>query len=662
MKLWMGLLLTLPLLAQEATQTKEAKKDDKSAESPSPQVEKTLDGYVDLGARWVGYGGDFNTYRSLVNLSQGLRMVGLDMRYEPAKSKFVDSLRIQGSNWGGDPYNTARLDVLKRGVYRYVGTYSNIAYFNSLPSYADPTMATGKYLNQRAFDTSVRTFDNELQLFPGARFIPYVAYGRNSDFGNGVSTLVESQNEYPLRNVTQWSMNELRAGVRIEMSRFHATVEGGGTNFKDDQYVYSTGTLAGNRLTPYLGQSLLLGAGQQYYRMRGDAAHTKALFSANPASWLDVSGQIIRSRPKTYASFSENATGNIASDTDRVVLFPKTMDLFFGTATMPRTSGSISLEARPFAKLRIRTSYETDRFHSTGNGTNTAQYFLTIGAATAASTEKETETERLEVSRNREQIEALYDLSKRVMIRGGYRYEWGTANVKASPYTTTEPTETAKLQRHIGLAGFRATPTTRWVATGDVEYANGVKTYYRTGPMDTKKWKLQNRVSIAKSWFFNLNYAAYLNSNPSTGIANTFTSYVGTASVQYMPDGGKNFSVLADYQRSAVHSEILALYPLGLFPFTSVYRDNAHTGTLLADMRLPMSHGYAGRLTFGGSFVSANGSRPTNYYMPQGRLMLPVTPKLQFFSEWKYYGLHQSFYTFEGFRAHTFTGGVRLQM
>jgi hypothetical protein len=82
----------------------------------------------------------------------------------------------------------------------------------------------------------------------------------------------------------------------------------------------------------------------------------------------------------------------------------------------------------------------------------------------------------------------------------------------------------------------------------------------------------------------------------------------------------------------------------------------------MADVKLPVTKSYAGRLTFGGSFVKTDGTRPTSYYQPQGRLQLPVTPKLEFFSEWRYYGMSQTVYTFEGFRAHTFTGGVRLLM
>ena len=72
MKIWLALLMPLALLAQDAAKTAEPKK-----EAPAPAAEESLTGSVDLGARWrYGVGGDFNTYRSLVNLGSGLRLVG----------------------------------------------------------------------------------------------------------------------------------------------------------------------------------------------------------------------------------------------------------------------------------------------------------------------------------------------------------------------------------------------------------------------------------------------------------------------------------------------------------------------------------------------------------------------------------------------------------
>ena len=46
---------------------------------------------------------------------------------------------------------------------------------------------------------------------------------------------VANADEYPVASLTRDSTENYRAGVRIELSRFHAKLEQGGTTFKDDQ-------------------------------------------------------------------------------------------------------------------------------------------------------------------------------------------------------------------------------------------------------------------------------------------------------------------------------------------------------------------------------------------------------------------------------------------
>lgn len=645
--------------AAEAKPQEAASKQEAAAESTSPKTEKALNGYIDLGARWVGRAGDFNTYRSVVNLSQGMRLVGTDLSYEPATSKLFDSLRLQMFNWGGDPYNTAKLDVVKKGAYRYTGAYSNIAYFNALPSFADPTMAKGVYLNQRSMDTRIRNYDNDLQLLPGGRIVPYLGFARNSSYGTGITPLVLSGNEYPLRNVAGWSQDEIRGGLRLEFNRWHATVEQGGRRFEDNQSVYSTEALGGNRSTSYLGQWLMLTSGNQLYRIRGNGDYTKALLTASPSNWLDLSGSFIRSRPKTYSELNQTEMGKLLSPDNPLQFLVGSTDYFFGNATMPHVSGSLSAEARVASRVRLRESWETDRYHTDGIGTLRSALLYTPATSSALTLNG---GERLEVSHHRQQIEALVDILKNFTVRGGYRYEWGQSVMKASTYSVAGPQDRAELKRKAALAGFLIRPVQRLSLTGDIEITDGEKTYYRTGLLDTRRYRFQGRVTLPKNFFFNANYSYFENKNPNAGINYDYSSQAAAASLQWMPQGGKNISVIADYQRSLIKSDINYLYPLGLFDVRSYYQDYAHTGTLMADLRLPFSKGYSGRLTFGGSFVTTGGTRPADYYQPQGRLHLPVTPKLEFFSEWRYYGMSQAIYHYEGFRAHTFTGGVRLLM
>lgn len=629
--------------------------------NPEPTgTESVFGGHIDIGARWITRAGDFNTYRSLVNLSQGTRLTNAELRLEPADSKLLDSGLLTMTAWGGDPYNTARLDMVKRGVYRLNSTYSNIAMFNALPSFANiGAPGSPLFFNQRTMDTRIRNYDNELTLFPGRRVMPYIGFSRNTNFGAGITPLVVELNEYPLRNVIDWSLYEVRGGVRIELDRFHATVEQGGRRFRDDQFVYSTEALPGNRSTPYLGQILSLAQGSQLYRIRGEAEHTRALVTASPFNWLDLSGSFIRSRPKTYSELNQLIRGNLVDPNNPLLLLAGTTDYFFGNATMPHVSGSAAAEARLGSRIRIRESWETDRFHTTGLNTLRSLQFFT---PTASSPLVLTGSERLEVSRHRQQIEAIWDVSRQLTIRGGHRYEWGRSLMKASSYSAGPAYDRLEMERQGGVFGFVMRPVQRVTLMGDLEFIDGIKTYYRTGLYDHTRLRFQTRFQLPKNLFFNANYNRLTNENPNPDVRYWYEADAISGSLQWLPGGGRNAAIIAEYQRSKVWSDIDFLYPLGLFPVASNYRDFAHTGTMLIDLRLPLARNYSGRITAGGSFVTTSGVRPTDYYQPQGRLVLPVTPRMEFFSEYRYFGLSQTIYVFEGFRTHMYMGGVRLLM
>ncbi len=645
--------------AQEPAPQKEA--PQKWEVNPEPTgTESVFGGHIDIGARWVTRAGDFNTYRSLVNLSQGTRLTNGQLRLEPQDSRLLDSGLLTMTAWGGDPYNTGRLDLVKRGVYRLNSTYSNIAMFNALPSFANiGRPGSPLFFNQRTMDTRIRNYDNELTLFPGTRIMPYVGFSRNSSYGTGITPLVLPPNEYPLRNVIDWNLYEVRGGIRVELNRFHATVEQGGRRFADDQSVYSTETLAGNRSTPYLGQILSLTNGNQLYRIRGEAEHTKALVTASPWNWLDLSGSFVRSRPKTYSELNQIEKGRIVDPNNPLLLLTGTTDYFFGNATMPHVSGSGAAEARLNSRIRVRESWETDRFHTTGINTLRSIQFFT---PTASSTLTFTGGERLEVSRHRQQIEAIWDVSKQLTIRGGHRYEWGRSLMRASTYSQGSRYDRLEMERQGGVFGFVARPVKRVSLLGDLEFIDGIKTYYRTGLYDHTRLRFQTRFELPKNLFFNVNYNRLTNENPNPDVKFWYEADAITGSLQWLPGGGRNTAIIAEYQRSKVRSDIDFLYPLGLFPVASNYRDYAHTGTMLIDLRLPLARRYSGRISAGGSFTTTSGVRPTDYYQPQGRLVLPVTPKMEFFSEYRYFGLSQTIHVFEGFRTHMYMGGVRLLM
>src|SRR5262249_25551838 len=153
MKLFLAVLLLAPVFAQDAPQPPaqakpdapaQAKPEEKKAESPAPSAEQWLTGSIDFGYRWVtDVRGNFQQYRSVVNLAEGPKLFGVDFTLTDPKHRLFDRLDARAYGWGGDPYNTAHVNARKQGIYDFNFDYRNIAYFNAVPTFANPSQPGG---------------------------------------------------------------------------------------------------------------------------------------------------------------------------------------------------------------------------------------------------------------------------------------------------------------------------------------------------------------------------------------------------------------------------------------------------------------------------------------------------------------------------------------
>ena len=662
MRALLAILVALPLCAQEAAKPEEQKDpapQEQAAASPVPAGEPTVTGSVDFGYRWVANAGSFDTYRSVVNLGEGPKLFGLDFTVQDPKRRLFDRLDVRASNWGGDPYNTAQVSLGKRGVYDFRADYRNIAYFNFLPSFADPTIALGTVLDQRSYDMQRRVSSFQLDLRPGRRIIPFLAYGRDSNFGDGITTFVTgSSNEYPVRDRVRDAMSNYRGGVRVEMARYHVTLEQGGTVLKDDQQVFtSDGPNFGGRTTPLLGQKLLLNNLQQAYGVRGHSIYSRVLATANPASWLDLYGQFLYSQPQNDINYTQVNTGNFVL-TNPVLFFTGQDDLFTATAKMPHTTASAGAELRPFKRLRIMESLNTDRLHTASLGVLSEQFFLSGGRTVSQLPVALGDT--LVMNHNQQEVDAYFDVTSKITLRGGHRYVWGDAVIP--PTALTPDGQRGDLRQHVGIAGLSFRTGGKLSVNFTFEGASSGDTYFRTSLHDYQLIRARARYQAAPSLSFGANFSYLNNENPTPGINYKFLSRNNTLSAIWAPAGGKRISVLAEYTRSTLRSDISYFVPQTLTPDQSFYRDNAHTVDGLIDVTLPsyLHGGAAPKFSFGGAVLLSSGSRPTRYYQPLGRLMLPLCKHVSWVSEWHYYGFGEPFYTYEAFRAHLITTGVRL--
>jgi hypothetical protein len=670
MRLVFVLVSLLPLGAQQPPaasappDTKTDAKVETKAETkketapPAPAEESRLTGSIDFGYRWrSGVGGSFDSYRSLVNLGSGPKLLGTEFTVLGLKNRTFDQIHVRAYNWGDDPYSTFHLDAKKSKLYDFNADYRDIAYFNYLPSYADPLLSRGIVLNEQSFDTRRRFASFQLDLLPNNWFIPYLAFDRDSGSGRGATTFVSDGNEFPVPNTLRDQTNLYRGGVRFEFRRFHATLEEGGTTFKDDQSVYMAGgtTNYGNVSTPLLGQTLYLSNLLETYGIRGNSVYTKVLFTANATDWLDLYGQFLYSQPDSNVNYQQYDSGNFVV-LNQLLFYNSQQYLVSAAAKLPHTSGSFGAEVRPFRRVRIVESWLTDRLHNSGSATSSQVLAATGGSeqmtALLASS--------LVTNYSQEEINLFFDATSRLTVRGGYRYVWGDATDAMLPQAGLVGMDQGKLRRNIGLGGVTFRPSQKLSISGDAEGASSGGAYFRTSLYNYQRFRARARYQASPSLHISADVSLLINRNPASGIRYDYLAHQESIAVLWSPGGGKKWDFQSSYSRSTLRSDISYFSPQDLQPRRSFYRDNAHTVTGLFDANLPHYSGLAPKISAGGSFFISSGSRPTSYYQPLVKLLLPVTKNLSGFAEWRYYGYGEAFYLYEGFRTHLVAAGLRF--
>jgi hypothetical protein len=648
---------TPPAKTQEQTKPAEQAAPAKTeTQSPVPSGEEWLTGNFELGYRWVSdVRGSLPTYRTIVDQRNNFTLTGLDFTITDPRHRWFDRLDARAVGWGGEPYNTAHVDLEKRGLWEFTADYRNIAYFNAVPSFANPFAPVG--FDEQAFDIRKRFGYARLQLFPGKHIMPYLAFERNANYGHGVATWVQDANdEFAVPTLLRDSTNNYRGGVQFEYNHYHVTLEQGGTTYKNDDTANANGVNFGDRLTPVLGGTEALNTLRQAYGVRGTSVYSKVLASATPFRWLDLSGQFLWSDPKTDARYFDVTTGNFAL-VSALLLYPGQLNLSSSSASAPHVLANAGIELRPWSRLRIIHSWTTNRYHDAGFGALTEQILQSPGTGPSIA---DILNARQVVNYNQEQVQAVFEVNRKMAVRGGQRHEWGDATVRAGRLDPAGRLQSRELDRNVGLAGATIRPWPKLSANLDYEGAKTDRDYFRTSLYNYHRMRARAKYQATASLSLQANFALLDNQNPTAGIQYDFRSRDNSLSVYWTPSGGKRFVILAEYDRSTLRSRLDYLLLPFLTPAVSVYRENGHTATSAIDVALPAIGGLTLRISVGGSLFLSAGVQPTQYYQPLGRLSLPLHRHLQWNTEWRWYGFGESFYQYEAFRAHTFLTGIRV--
>jgi hypothetical protein len=628
-----------------------------AAGNPAPAAEPWITGSIDLGYRFrTNLNGSSPTYQSIVDLSAGLRLLDVDFTIVDPKHRFFDWLSVRGSNWGGDPYNTAHVDARKKGLYDFRFNYSNVLYYSALPSYANPFAPGG--VNQQWFDQYRKNMSADLTLLPNRRIVPYLSFNRNSGSGTGISTYPQQESDtFPVATTLRDHTNNYRAGVRMELHRLHVTLEQGGATFQDNDSAYNATPTTGDSTTTLLGQTLQLNNLVQAYRIRAHSVYSKALLTANPFSWLNVYAQFLYSEPKTDINYQDAATGNFVV-LNSLLFYNGQTDLATGSANKPHVSANAGFEVRPFRRLRMTGSWSTDRFHDSAYSSLAAVFLTQLSSVSATTLLAPTQT----VNYNRGEAMLFWDPARMLTLRGGYRYEWGDATALAGEQSQIGALESGKLNRQVALAGVNFHPSQKLSANVDYEGASTTHAYFTTSLYNYTRLRARARYRVAPALTVQANFAVLDNKDPIPGSQYDYLSRDNSLSVNWTPTGGKLkwIALLAEYDRATISSSIDYLLPQFLTPDVSSYHANAHIATSAVQVNVPAVRGVAAKLTLGGSLAIVNGTEASRYYEPLVRLSIPAGKRVYWNTEWRWYGYSDQLYLFQGFQTHLFQTGVRL--
>ena len=348
---------------------------------------------------------------------------------------------------------------------------------------------------------------------------------------------VQNSNEYAVPTTLNDLTNLYRGGIRFELRRFHATIEEGRTTFSSNQSLYQSpgATNPGNLNTPVFGQTLDLASLAATYGISGTSAYTKALFSSNALSWMDVYGQFLFSQPSSSVRYQENATGNLYLPS-QILFYQSEQYLVSAAAKLPHTTVNFGIEIRPLKRVRITESWLTDRMHDAGH----SQSQQTIVPVSDTQQTAQLLASSLVSNYNQTETNVFFDVASHLTLRGGYRYVWGDASDVVLPQGgELTGVEQAKLRRNVGLGGIVYRPMQKLLLTAETEVASSGGVYFNTSLYDYQKVRTQARYQATGSLSVALDFTYLNNENPTPGINYKYRSQQEAASLFWSPRGGK---------------------------------------------------------------------------------------------------------------------------
>ncbi|HKN16649.1 MAG TPA: hypothetical protein VJX47_06885 [Candidatus Sulfotelmatobacter sp.] len=511
---------------------------DAQDQSPEPDGVKS-GGYIihqsiDLGVRDSEVTGSSGMYGTLVNLHTGPRILDqtFSMRSEDQHGFLFDNLYVNSTGWGGDANNVLRARAEKIHWYDFHASFRRDQNFfdydllaNPLnPSTSSPSVSVDN--SPHSFATTRRMSDVDLTLLPESRVSFRLGYSRNNMTGPSYST-VHLGTEASLYQPWNTTLNSYRMGVDWKV--LPRTV------LSYDQYLdYYKGD-TNWQLSPF-GQALLpTGSPVSLGLVFNTAANQPCAIPAGSTSLVDSNGVLTNLSCNAYQSYSRTERIRTSTPTERVSFRSNywarlelagsfgyssadmtspvnesfegfqsrssTRDYTFtGPTAAHRISNVGDFSATVFLADHVRLvdkfSYWSFRSPGAANLLQTSDVcappncnLLTPLSQTTQTTSATVTDESFNQTWKRNQIELVWDISRKFGARIGYRY--GDQEVTHINNFTTGDVDHWLVHGHTAILGLWAKPIHGMRLNFDWEHTNNDDTIVRISPRKESRYRVQ---------------------------------------------------------------------------------------------------------------------------------------------------------------------------
>lgn len=672
-QIMLALLLTLGLITPLAS----VHAQSAPPEGSTPQQEPTegfklggliTTGSIEMGMRQTWVGGNQDVYRSQVNLGAGVRLfdVSLQSRSPDNVGPLYDTLSYHMTSWGGDPYNTLRLSIQKRHLYRFDLRYWRMDYVNLLPTFANPLVNQGLLINQHSFNQARRVSSYALTLLPNRDFQVRLGYERNYAFGQALTTFSIGLDEFVLQDPMRTTTHDYLIGVDTTLGIVDLTIEQTFRTFKDDMATFQTPGLVNNGNSPRLGpigaatpQQILLTSFQRNSAVRGFMPATRLGLNVRPSKQIQFTGRVVYSDAEFDFNRNEVLSGNLF-DLSALSFVTRQRSNALAAASRPITTADAALRFSPTQRLTLTNSTSFNHFVIAGSSLLETLQILGINFQGNPPPPDQMQRmvssfldERTSLRSLRNLFEASIEAHSRLTLRGGYRFT--NRRTRLTIPVPFRAIDESSLDTHTGITGLSLRAPKQFRLMIQLERGSADNVFTRVSPYHLTRARLRSSFQPLQQWRLSGEYALTdsRNPNPFVDTLHRHRAFNIHSTVSL----NQRLEMDLGYTRVDLASDtFIILNPRTGQRGQSFYRADDN----VVNVDLTFSPIRATRIAIGYGVINSQGTFPLNYHQPRARLSLDLHRRLSWIASWGWYGYNEKGIAIQDYRAHLLTSSLKL--